>query len=152
MKIDGSQGKLPSYPQMMPNNMQGYMGGNMTSGSPPMQSVMPSANSMAYLMNSQNRANPPPDNSKAMNFQSGIPTFAVPMQQPNMSYMMRMNMMPNGMQGMGMQGMGMQSMPGVYFQQPNQMMRPSDNQNINRMYGQQNFQNKFNGGMGPNKF
>lgn len=160
-----NQGKFPSYPPTMPNNMPNYMGSNMQGGVPQIpslmsmqnmqsipnmpniQGMMPSTNSMAYMMNAQNRATPPPDNSKVMNFSKGMPPITLPMQQPNMGYMMRMDMMPSGMQGMSMQ-----QMPGVFFQQQNQMMRPGDNQNMNRMYGNQNFQNKFQGGIGPNKF
>lgn len=94
----GMQGKMPPYPMMqqnMPMNMQNR-------GSPPipgMQPIMPPTNSMAYMMNNQNKAAMGGDASKGMKFPPGMPMMQMPMmqmpmmpmQQPNMAYMMRMN-------------------------------------------------------------
>jgi len=171
------QGKMPQYPMMMPQTFPGGMVPAMTG----MPHMMPTTNSMAYMMNAQNRNNAQGDPPKMMNFPGGMPAMAMPMQQPNMGYMMRMgndqqmnNASPPPMQQFAKQPqkpasmneqpmasmpqmqtmmpmMGMAQMNPMFFQQ-NPMMRQMPPQNMNRMFGQQNFPGNFPGMNNQGKF
>lgn len=93
----GMPGKAQTYPAMVPGSMPTFTS---------MPSMPPNTNAMAYMMNAQNRGNYSNENSRdnkypqniPQNMPQSMPQIGVPMQQPNMGYVMRMNNVPPMMQ------------------------------------------------------